>query len=239
MHTNFKKLGFITFLAVASSSGFPQGVLNFANFGNGANAPVFDTDGTTKLAGTNYAADIYWANGIVMDSCALQPLQSPCLFSSVPSEAGFFFGGPRTIASAPGSTITAQVRVWPTAAGSSWLDAGCAGGYVGASALFLVTLVAPSDGAGLTNLQSFTLQPRILTPLVWIQNITLSINQVAFNIVPNTLMPVVVVESTTNLTNSIWSPVQTYRCVACPICFSDVVPTNNPARFYRVGWRMN
>ena len=223
-------------LAVASSTGFSQGVLNFANFGNGAYAPVYDTGGTTKLAGTNYSADLYWANGIVMDSCALQPLQAPAFFSSVPSEAGFFFGGPRTIPAAAGSTITAQIRVWPTAAGSSWLDAGCAlgGGHIGASALFLATLAAPPDAAGLTNLNSFGLQVYILTPLVWVEYLGVSSNQIGFRLDPNSLIPVVVVEASTNLT--VWSAVQTYTCVACPVYFRDPLPTNNPVKFYRVGW---
>ena len=229
-----KKVTFIAFLAVASSSGFPQGVLNFANFGNGANAPVFDTDGTTKLTGTNFSADLYWANGIVTDSCALQPLNAPAFFSS--TAPGYFFGGTRTIPAAPGTTITVQVRVWPTAAGSSWLEAGCAlgGGRIGSSIMFPLTLAAPPDATNMTELPSFGLSGYILSVIVFVQNVRVLPNQVEFDLVPNSLVPSVVVEVTTNLTNPVWSTVQTFNCVACPVHFSDLSPMNAPARSYRI-----
>jgi hypothetical protein len=236
-----KKLLADLVLLFACISGHSQGVLDFANAGPYYVARVYDTDGTTALAGTNYSADLYWAPGIVADSCALQPLNAPAFFSSIPSQAGLFFGGPRTLPVAPGTTITAQIRVWPTAAGSSWLDAGCAlvGGHIGASILFSVTLAASPDTADMTGLNGhpFALNAHLLDVLVWVQNVRVLPNQVAFDIVPNSVIPIVVVEATTNLTSPVWFPVQTYNCVACPISFTDTLPLNSLGRFYRVGWR--
>ena len=70
-----KQLVVIASFAVAASSAFAQGMLNFANGAAGVNARITDIFGT-PLAGTNYSADLYWAPGIVADSCALQPLNA-------------------------------------------------------------------------------------------------------------------------------------------------------------------
>src|SRR5579859_958005 len=116
-----KKLILTAALGVACASAFAQGTLNFANGGAGLVARVYNTDGVTGLAGSGWEADLFWGAGVVANSASLTGLNLPATFSTVASQAGLFFGGPRTIpGAAGGSVITAQIRVWDTAAGSSW-----------------------------------------------------------------------------------------------------------------------
>ena len=136
-----KNLTFILVLSLASiQSSFAQGQLIFANFGGGANAPVYDTDGVTKLAGSAFAADLYWAPGVVTDSTVLTALGAPANFVA----SGYFLGGSRTIPGQPGgSTITGQVRIWGTADGGTWESVWASGSptaRLGASILFQITL---------------------------------------------------------------------------------------------------
>jgi len=136
-----KKLILTVALGVACASAFAQGQLNFANFGAGANAPWYDTDGTTKLAGTAFQADLWWGPGTVTDSKTLTELGQPANFAS----SGYFLGGSRTINGQTG-TITGQVRVWDTADGSSYaavLASGSPTARVGESALFSIALTQP------------------------------------------------------------------------------------------------
>jgi hypothetical protein len=141
-----KKLILTVALGVASVAAFAQGTLNFANGGSGLVARVYDTDGTTGLAGSAFSADLYWAAGTVANSALLNPLGLPATFSTIASQAGLFFGGPRTVPGAAGaSVITAQIRVWDTASGSSWAQASTVNGArVGESILFQVTLADPN-----------------------------------------------------------------------------------------------
>jgi len=146
-----KKLILTAALGVACVSAFAQGSFLFNNFGGGANAPVFDTDGVTKL-GNTFSADLYWGAAGVVDSTLLTALNQPATFSG----SGYFLGGARTITGPGAVTITAQVRVWDTAAGSTWLAASTApGARVGESALFSLALVTgatpPNTLAALTS----------------------------------------------------------------------------------------
>src|ERR1044071_2913398 len=107
---------FVT-LSLAPTNVLAQGVLNFANFGNGVDAPVSDWDGTSKLFGPTFAADLYWVQGIVTDSTLLSALNQPATFAT----NGYFFGGTRIVpGQQAGSTITVQVRVWDVPDGDSW-----------------------------------------------------------------------------------------------------------------------
>lgn len=156
-----KKLILTAVLGIACVSALAQGQLNFANATVGVNAPVFtDSNMTTKLAGTAYAADIYWAAGTVTDSSSLSPLGASANFLSG-AQAGYFTGGARTIVGQPGgNVITVQVRVSDTADGTSYAAAYAAGlagsatAVVGSSKLFQVTLntVPPGTPASLTGL---------------------------------------------------------------------------------------
>lgn len=135
-----------------------QGMLNFSNRGNGVDAPVYDWDGTTKLFGPTFAADLFWAPGIVSDSTELVALGQPAVFAT----NGYFFGGTRSIpGQQAGATVTLQVRVWDVPHGSSWLQVATTyGGRIGESLLFQGTLAGSGSGAQpLIGLVSFYLRP--------------------------------------------------------------------------------
>lgn len=139
-----KKLILTAALGVACVSAFAQGTLNFANAGVGYQAKVTDTGGV-GLSGSAWSADLYWHVGVVTDSTTLAALGAPATFSTVASQAGFFFGGPRTVPTAPNTPITVQVRVWDTASGSSWLAASTTqGAQIGESVLFQISLADPN-----------------------------------------------------------------------------------------------
>jgi len=139
-----KKLILTAALGVACVSAFAQGTLNFANAGVGYTAKVTDTAGA-GLSGAGFSVDLYWAAGVTANSSSLAALGAPATFSTVAAQAGYFFGGTRTVPTAPG-VITAQIRVWDTAAGSSWLAASSVqGAQIGESALFQVTLADPNQ----------------------------------------------------------------------------------------------
>src|SRR5690242_12252168 len=99
-------------ICIACVTAAGQGTLNFANGGPGLQAKVTDSNGA-GLSGYGWSADLYWAPGVVTDSTLLMALFEPAYFSTVISQAGFFFGGPRTIPTAPG-VITARVRLRDT-----------------------------------------------------------------------------------------------------------------------------
>lgn len=139
-----KKLILTAALGVACISAFAQGTLNFANAGVGYQAKVTDLNTGLGLSGAGWMADLFWAAGTVANSTQLAALNAPATFSTVASQAGFFFGGPRTVPTAPG-VITAQVRVWDTASGSTWAQAiNAANPTLGESVLFQVTLADPN-----------------------------------------------------------------------------------------------
>jgi hypothetical protein len=139
-----KRLFLTVALGVACVSAFAQGTFTLANYGTGFSAKITDTDGTTGLAGSAWSVDLYWAAGIVVNSTQLVALGQPGAFSTVPALAGYFNDGPRTINTTPG-VITAQLRVWDTASGSSWAAASMVpSASLGESTLFYVTLGNPN-----------------------------------------------------------------------------------------------
>jgi len=219
---------------------FAQGTLNFANSGPNLEAKVYDFSGI-PLAATNWVADLFWASGVTTNSTVLQPLNAAASFSSDPSQAGFFFGGPRTIPAAPGSTITAQVRVWNLADGPSWIyvaAAGMANAQIGESVLFQVTLADPTNTPTvMANLNGHPwrlwLSGTVLDVIVTVEDVGVRSNQFGFNVVPWTWMNSLVIEAATNLTNPIWTPVQTNNYITGPFYFSDPQWTNYPTRIYR------
>lgn len=159
-----KKLILSAALGLACVSALAQGTLNFANAGSGVNAKVFDASGN-GIGGTGYMADLFWAAGNVTDADSLAALAAPSTFSTIASQAGYFFGGARTVNGAlGGSTITVQVRAWNAVAGATWDDALAYAkvhnteALVGMSDLFQVQLTtAPATPVNLTGLTSFNL----------------------------------------------------------------------------------
>lgn len=161
-----KKIAILAILLVASLNSWAQGTLAFANTGVGLNAPDFETDGTTKLAGAAYKAVLYFAT--TPDGATIQPEANLALLASSLSSylsggsAGLFFGGTKSFASPTfpaGTIITAQVRAWRLSDGADWNTASnTPGAHVGKSNLINVTLVTPpTTPPNLIGLQSFNL----------------------------------------------------------------------------------
>jgi len=158
-----KKLFSLVALTLASFGALAQGTLNFANGAGGSppvNAPVFDTDGTTKLAGAGFIAQLYaGAVGTAWDS--LTAITPTAVFATG-LNAGYFFGGAIPVTGvAAGSSAAAQVRVWNSAfatwnaawaayqAGNPTAKVGVSG-WNGGPALPTTTLTTPALGGGPT-----------------------------------------------------------------------------------------
>jgi len=225
---------------LAAVSTFAQGMLNFSNYGPGLQARVFGCDGLTPLPGPLWVADLYWAEGTVTDSYLLVPLNAPAPFSTNAARAGYFFGGSRTIPSMPaGSIITAQVRVWNSAAGTNWAGALSAGGLVCESILFQVTLAdppgVPTTMTGL-NGHSWWLEVIGIPGMYFLSPSRLSDGTFQVSIVSE--CPLTVLGST-NLSS--WDPVESMGrdgYASGPITlFTDYAATNSPQRFYRLQLR--
>lgn len=142
---------------------FAQGTVNFVNLnaGAGLNAPVYASDGTTKLSGTSFMAEL------------LASSSQGGTYSSVATAgfltgggAGFFSGGVQTINGiAGGATAWLQLRFWNTANGSTFAAAQGSGANNawGQSATFSVVLgnpaaSPPTTPAALSGLQGQSLK---------------------------------------------------------------------------------
>jgi hypothetical protein len=147
---------------------FAQGTVIFNNSPStsgpaGVGAPVFDVDGTTRLAGVEYLAQLFAGP----DGNSLTPWGAALTFRTG-AGAGFFnttgVDTARAIGSvAPGATATIQVKAWEAAGGTSY-DEALAGGFkAGASGIFSVVTGGagqpPGLPANLVGLTSFSLVP--------------------------------------------------------------------------------
>ncbi len=141
-----------------SSATHAQGTVDFSNRkGLGINAPVFDTDGATKL-GDRFLGQLYAGT----NASTLGPVGVPVAFRNLPGTtngSGYIVAGLLTL---PG-TITGpaawlQFRAWESNGGSSYEAALAARKNTGKSAVFQIT---PGGGltppAPLIGLQGFSL----------------------------------------------------------------------------------
>ncbi len=150
----------------------PEGAsLAFSNHdpGAGVDAPVFDVDGTTRVAGAGFVAQL-WAGPV---GGTMLPVNEPVPFLNGP-EAGYWEAGWEPGLTVPGldpgAPAMVQVRVWELASGADFAAARAAGGRVGASQTIEVTTggagAANPRPAELTGLASFRLShlPKITSP---------------------------------------------------------------------------
>jgi hypothetical protein len=145
---------------LATFSALAQGTINFNNFvPPGIDAPIFDVNGTTRLAGNAFMAQL-WAGP---SAASLAPIGAALpFFSQASGGAGYIdsSAGPtdRTVGTvAPGAIAFVQVRAWSVASGVDWNSAGIRGQ---SSTLQITTGGAgspPSLPADLTGLTSFSL----------------------------------------------------------------------------------
>ncbi|MBL9135953.1 MAG: carboxypeptidase regulatory-like domain-containing protein, partial [Verrucomicrobiales bacterium] len=110
------------------------------NLGAGIDAPIFDADGITRLAGDAYVAQLYAGP----TETTLAPIGAPSSFRTGDG-AGYFFGATRSIPTvSPGQTAYTQVRAWKRSDGDTFEAAGDANGKRGYS----VILAIPTGNAG-------------------------------------------------------------------------------------------
>jgi hypothetical protein len=152
----------ITALLISASVAMANhGTVNFNNVP--PDAPVFDTDGTTRLAGTNFKVMLY--GGAQGTSAASMTSFGNAMTFRTGGAAGFFStasdpdGSERTITglSSHGGVATVQVRAWDVRTGATWETATIRG----ASNIFDVDTANPTPPAetptDLMGLQSFQL----------------------------------------------------------------------------------
>ncbi len=144
----------------------------FDNFvpSKGIDAPVRDADGSTRLEGPAYLAQLY----VGTNEGELRPAGAAVPFRKG-SEAGYVVLGPSGNLIAipevpPGAMASVQVRAWETARGASFETALRAGGKTGKSEVLQVTSGGVGDPAtihaNLVGLQGFVLQREQEPPLV-------------------------------------------------------------------------
>lgn len=145
---------------LASLGAYAQGTVNFANIvlSGGArvvDAPVFAADGTTRLAGTGFQAQLYAGP----NAGSLAAIGNPTGFLTG-TGAGYFNGGTRTIDTvAPGANAAIEVRAWDTSSGATFAAASIKGSSPGLSIATGGSGTPPSLPANLVGLQSFSLVP--------------------------------------------------------------------------------
>lgn len=137
---------------------FGQGYLSFGNRNTalGIDAPVYDVDGTTKLDGTAFKAQLYW--GTTADSLAAV---GPVLDFRAGAAAGYITSTTVTLDGVAGGTAGfVAMKAWATAAGTSFEEAMASGSGYGSSDAIAITLAAsPTPPPGMVGLTSFALVP--------------------------------------------------------------------------------
>lgn len=160
-----KKLLLVAALVVATSAAYAQGLINFSSYvpGAGLKVQVFQSDGTTGLAGTDYLVQLY-AGAPGAGENSLVPVGSAGHFLTG-AGAGYFTAGgvtvPLTVIANPVGGGEFQVKAWAASAGASYdaaLAAGAPNTY-GASSVFTLATIAtaPAPASNLIGLTSFSL----------------------------------------------------------------------------------
>jgi hypothetical protein len=140
---------------------YAQGTVNFANVQGSLNVPVYASDGTTKLSGATYMAELM--AGTAQNSINISVATTGFLTGA---GAGYFNGGAKTITGiAGGATAWMQIRFWNTANGSTFAAASASGAAnaFGSSTAFSITLgdpgaVPPTTPAALSGLAGQSLK---------------------------------------------------------------------------------
>lgn len=159
-----KKLIALGMVALSCVGVWAQGQLTFINrdIANGIDAPIFETDGVTKLAGTAYLADLYYGP-VGADPSTFTSLGLAIAFRTG-AAAGYL---PTTVVSVPGVAANQealfQIRAWRASDGATWQQAYNNAGHVSPIEASLnpvvrVTLTGPPNApAALVGLTSHSL----------------------------------------------------------------------------------
>ncbi len=157
------KAGGIKFLSLALvAKVWAQGQISVSNFVPVANldAPIFDTDCTSRLEGAAYLVQAYV--GFTVDS--LSPLGAARPFRTGRA-AGYFASYVLTIPGTSSETLAyLQLRAWEADAGPTFEEAVSAGGKYGVSNIVpMRTVMPPGTPNDPVGLQSFCLVPEPAT----------------------------------------------------------------------------
>jgi hypothetical protein len=220
---------------VVATSAWGQGEIAFKNhiIGLGIDAPVFDTDCETRLAGSAFLVQGY--GGLTPGT--LQPLGEILEFNTGIG-AGYMFGG--TSGTIPGAlsrtTVYAQLRSWQASAGPTFEEGVAAGGKFGFSNIVPMTAWEPPGPPDYpVGLQSFCLMPPLgQEPRLAISTIT-GTPWVHVDVMG---LPgwTVVLQSSTNL--QAWLPMATNITTNAVWIYEENVPAAD-SRFYRALLQQN
>ncbi len=149
--------------ALFSPTGGTVYLLNYRS-GTDLDARIYDVDGTTRLQGSDFLAQLY--AGPVGGE--LRPMGQPVPFRSG-AGAGTLFGDTVLIRTVPaGERADVQIRAWEATAGATYETAISAPGRHGESEILTVVTgnagEPPTLPAYLTGLRSFQLRPGVLLP---------------------------------------------------------------------------
>ena len=169
-----KELLSTAMLCIAISSTLGQGTVDFRNyvsFDTPADRLVRDLNGA-RLVGTNYFAQLYYGAQGASETDLISVSDLPVRFRASTTTLPGAWNVPdspfRTLNGfPPGDTVSLQVRVWNSFAGSTWEQAAIAGfsdTQYGVSTLFLYPIPPAGSGNCLTcyymdNLRGFMLVP--------------------------------------------------------------------------------
>jgi hypothetical protein len=160
-----KKLFAAAILALSVSSGWAQGTILFQNTGvtflTTHDKRVYNVDGVTPLAGTNYVAALFYLPGannqgiLTGGELALGVNSGLAPFRQLTTTSpGYWLntaavGNARTLVGILAEqTATVQVRVWDITRFATYGDARAGGGITGASAPWNYTVPAAGSPAG-------------------------------------------------------------------------------------------
>jgi hypothetical protein len=122
-----KKLLLLAALTLVSVGAYAQGTVNFATLAGGAGGVVqaAGTNGTGSgvlASGSAFMAQLYVGPaGSLAATLTTNGVSGTASFFNTGAQAGYVTGGARTITGFNGGeTISAQVRAWAVASGSSW-----------------------------------------------------------------------------------------------------------------------
>jgi len=152
-----KKLLLVASLVVATVATLAQGTVNFSTKNADVVAAVYNTDGTTLLAGTDFKAQLY--AGTAADSLAAVGAVADFKTGLL---KGYVNAGEVALAGfAGGTTVFIQMRAWNAPNASYEAAMTAAGGKWGMSNTISVKLATPplETAPNLAGLQGFTLVP--------------------------------------------------------------------------------
>jgi hypothetical protein len=167
MKPTMKTLMLGVLVALSAATVLAQGTVNFANIQGSLNAPVYQSDGITKLSGSQYMVELL--AGTSQNNLNISVATTGFLTGN---GAGYFSAGSKTITGiGGGATAWVEVRFWNTANGSTFAAAlaANANNSWGQSTPFSVTLgdpngVPPSVPAALSGLAGQTLKLNTVIP---------------------------------------------------------------------------